>query len=62
MNAKGKIKSINKYEFTHLANTEQGSSGSPIFLENSIHVIGIHKEGNIKKQKIMVILYILQLI
>ena len=62
MNAKGIIKAINKYEFTHLANTEQGSSGSPIFLENRIRVIGIHKQGNIKKQKIMVILYILQLI
>ena len=38
MNAKGIIKEINKYEFTHLANTEQGSSGSPIFLENRINV------------------------
>ena len=49
MNAKGKIKEINKYEFTHLANTDQGSSGSPIFLENSNNVIGIHKESNINK-------------
>ena len=46
MNARGKIKEINKYEFTHLVSTSQGSSGSPIFLENSINVIGIHKEGN----------------
>lgn len=46
MNAKGKIKHMKKYEFTHLANTEQGSSGSPIFLENSIRVLGIHKEGS----------------
>ncbi len=37
---------INKYKITHLASTEKGSSGSPIFLENSIDVIGIHKEGN----------------
>ena len=52
MNAKGIIKEINKYEFTHLANTEPGSSGSPIFLENSIYVIGIHKEGiNNKEEK-----------
>ena len=51
MNAKGIIKEINKYEFTHLANTEQGSSGSPIFLEKRIHVIGIHKQGNIKKNR-----------
>ena len=47
--AKGKIIQINKYEFTHLANTEYGSSGSPIFLENSINVIGIHKNGSIDK-------------
>ena len=47
INARGKIKDISKYEFTYLANTEKGSSGSPIFLENSIKVIGIHKEGNI---------------
>jgi len=46
VNARGEIKNINKYEFTHLANTEEGSSGSPIFLENSIDVIGIHKGGN----------------
>ena len=48
-NAKGIIKEINKYEFTHLASTLRGSSGSPIFLENSIRVIGIHKEGNTVK-------------
>ena len=52
MNARGIIKEINKYEFTHLANTEQGASGSPIFLENSINVIGIHKEGNLYKRKL----------
>jgi len=46
MNARGIIKEINNNEFTHLANTEKGSSGSPIFLENSIDVIGIHKEDN----------------
>ena len=42
---KGIIKEIDKYEFTHVANTESGSSGSPIFLEGTINVIGIHKEG-----------------
>ena len=51
MNVKGIIKEINKYEFTHLVSTELGSSGSPIFLENSIQVIGIHKEGNIYKKE-----------
>ena len=48
-NAKGIIKEINKYEFTHLASTLRGSSGSPIFLENSIRVIGIHKAGSTVK-------------
>ena len=51
MNAKGKIKHINKYEFTNLANTEECSSGSPIFFENGISVIGIHKEENIHKNE-----------
>ena len=51
VNARGKIIKINKYEFTHLANTEHGSSGSPIFLENSTSVIGIHKQSNEKKTK-----------
>ena len=62
VNARGSIVNVDKYEFTHLASTEQGSSGSPIFLQYSIDVIGIHKEGNKKKQKIMVTLYILYLI
>ena len=48
-NAKGIIKEINNYEFTHLASTLRGASGSPIFLENSISVIGINKEGNTVK-------------
>ena len=42
----GKIKSLeDNYEFAHLASTEQGSSGSPIFLKHSSKVIGIHKMG-----------------
>ena len=44
-NSKGKIKSINDYEFSHLASTKAGSSGSPIFIEGTIQVIGIHKQG-----------------
>ena len=51
VNARGEIKEINEYEFTHLVSTEQGSSGSPIFLENSIDVIGIHKESNKNKSE-----------
>ena len=46
--AKGKIKEINKYEFTHLANAEIGS-GCPIFLENDKKVLGIHKACSRKK-------------
>ena len=42
-NSKGQIIEINEYTFTHLATTMPGSSGSPIFLENSIDVIGIHR-------------------
>ena len=44
-NSKGKIKSIKNYEFSHLASTKPGSSGSPIFIEETIKVIGIHKQG-----------------
>ena len=43
----GFIKYIKDNEITYNATTKEGSSGSPIFLENSIKVIGIHKEGNI---------------
>ena len=46
--SEGKIKEINKennYEFTYLSSTESGSSGSPIFLKDSIKIIGIHKSG-----------------
>ena len=51
VNARGIIKEINKYEFTHLVNTEKGSSGSPIFLEYYKKVIGIHKQGNVNKKE-----------
>jgi len=45
-NARGIIKDIDNNEIIHLANTEKGSSGSPIFLVDSIKVIGIHKQGD----------------
>jgi len=53
--AYGKIKEINKikYEFYHLVSTNVGSSGSPIFLKDSIQVIGIHRGGISIRQKIM---------
>ena len=47
--SKGIINSINNYEFSHLASTQQGSSGSPIFILNTTKVIGIHKQS--KKDK-----------
>ena len=40
-----------EYEFSHSASTEQGSSGSPIFLKNSDKVIGIHKGTNLTNSK-----------
>ena len=44
--SEGKIKLLKKnYEFSHLASTDRGSSGSPIFLFNSSKVLGIHKAG-----------------
>jgi len=42
----GIITDINIYEFTHKASTQEGSSGSPIFLKDNLKVIGIHKQGN----------------
>ena len=45
--SKGKIIKINNYEITYDVHTESGSSGSPIFLENTQRVIGIHIGGDI---------------
>ena len=42
----GYIKRINKNEFFHFASTQNGSSGSPVFLLNETKVIGIHKQSN----------------
>ena len=39
----GIIKEKKKNGITHLASTEPGSSGSPIFIKDIIKVIGIHK-------------------
>ena len=42
----GIIKSYEpEYEFSHNANTDEGSSGSPIFLRGTTKVLGIHKSG-----------------
>ena len=45
-NSRGIIKKIENEEFIHLASTEHGSSGSPIFLKDGIKIIGIHKQGD----------------
>ena len=34
-----------KYQFSHNANTDEGSTGSPIFLKRTTKVVGIHKSG-----------------
>ena len=47
----GELLDINKYEITHNASTDSGSSGSPIFLVNTTRVIGIHKGGNKYKKE-----------
>ena len=43
----GEIKYINNYEFHYNVSTSYGSSGSPIFLQDTTRVIGIHKQGAI---------------
>ena len=43
--AYGNIIAVDKYEFSHSANTKFGSSGSPILLRNTLKVIGIHTKG-----------------
>ena len=43
----GKIKTVNQncIEFSHLASTKCGSSGSPILIYGTSDIIGIHKSG-----------------
>ena len=48
---KGELINIKKYEITHNASTDSGSSGSPIILDDSTRVIGIHKCGNKFKEE-----------
>ena len=45
----GNLIKIENYEIIHNAGTDKGSSGSPIFLENTMEVIGIHKQGSLDK-------------
>ena len=46
VNIKSKINKINKNEFIYLTNMENDLSGLPIFLENSINILGINKGNN----------------
>ena len=55
----GFIKEIKDNEITYNAATKPGSSGSPIFIEDSLKVIDIQKKVIKIRKKIMVILYIL---
>ena len=41
--ADGEIVKIKEYEFTYKASTQNGSSGSPVFLKDNTKIIGIHK-------------------
>ena len=46
INIKSIINKINKYEFIYLTNMENDLSGLPIFLKNSINILGINKRNN----------------
>ena len=45
----GKIRNIEKFEFEHTLDSRNCSSGSPICLIENNCVVGIHKQGNLKK-------------
>ena len=49
--SEGKIININNDELIYDASTKLGSSGSPILLKNTTEVIGIHKQGNNRKNE-----------
>ena len=50
-NVRGIIKSINEDSFIHLTRKEYGSSGNPIFLKDTLKVIGMHKAGSNEKEE-----------
>ena len=59
----GKTKQIDKYEIIHTANTKPGSSGSPIFLINTIKVeyIKVEMKKNLKIMDTALDLYLISL-
>ena len=42
---------LEDFDFIHKASTDEGSSGSPIILDKTTKVIGIHKQSNTKKNE-----------
>jgi hypothetical protein len=51
--SEGIITETNQYihGFTHISSTESGSSGGLIVLSENSEVLGIHKQGNLKKKE-----------
>lgn len=49
--SEGKIIGINNKQLIHKGSTLRSSSGSPLFIKDTIEVIGIHKSGNRKKEE-----------
>ena len=49
--SEGEIIKIKKKEITHKAGTKEGSSGSPLFIEGTTGVIGIHKAEDKDKEE-----------
>ena len=49
--SEGELIKLDRYEFTHKASTKPGSSGSPVFLEQTTKVIGIHKQESTIKEE-----------
>ena len=49
--SEGTIKNIDNIEIIHSAGTNYRSSGSPIFLKDSVNVIGIHKERSLIEEE-----------
>ena len=49
--SEGVIKDINENELIYDASTKPGSSGSPILFKNSTEIIGIHKQGNVRRKE-----------
>ena len=49
--SEGNLKNIYNFEFIHDSSTKKCSSGSPLILQGSINVIGIHKSGSKRREE-----------